>query len=66
MDWGFRLQNIGTRVWMRHSRTENFETAERTTSLLPNCRLDARKDDAHLSQEVLDDFIDTVILRSDL
>ncbi|HEY9075113.1 MAG TPA: hypothetical protein VIO61_01125 [Anaerolineaceae bacterium] len=51
---------------MRHSRTENFETAERTTSLLPNCRLDARKDDAHLSQEVLDDFIDTVILRSDL
>lgn len=65
MDWEFRLQDVGTRVWMRHSRTDNFEAAKRTASLLPNCWLDAREDDPHFSQEVLDEFIDSVILRPD-
>lgn len=59
MDWGFKLSDIKPAVTMRHSRTDNFETAVITSQLLPNCTLDARENDAHFSQEILDDFIQT-------
>ncbi len=61
MDWGFRLQEVGVKVIMRHSRTDNFKTAELTAKLLPNCRVDIRENDEHFSQAVLDDFIVTLM-----
>jgi pimeloyl-ACP methyl ester carboxylesterase len=61
MDWGFRLSDVKPRVYMRHSRTDNVVLAEMTAGLLPNCHLEIRENDAHFSQEVLDDFIETII-----
>ena len=62
LDWGFQLSEVHTPVIMRHSRTDHFEAAELTASLLPNCRLEARENDEHFSQRVLDDFIGEVMV----
>jgi len=62
--WGFSLSEIQQPVYMRHSRADQavpFAAAERTASLLPDCRLEARAQDEHFSQAVLDDFILTTI-----
>lgn len=64
MDWGFKLSDLKPPVIMRHSPSDNsvpFVTAEITSQLLQNCRLDIRENDAHFSKEILDDFIRTVI-----
>lgn len=61
MDWGFRLEEVPCRVTMRHSKTDNFAAAELTSKLLPHCRFEVRENDAHFSQPVLDDFIETVM-----
>lgn len=64
LDWGFTLDEIRPRVYMRHSRADEsvpLVAAELTAGLLPNCRLEIREDDAHFSQEVLDDFISSVM-----
>jgi pimeloyl-ACP methyl ester carboxylesterase len=66
LDWGFPLSSVQAKVWMRHSRSDSsvpFITAERTSRLLPNCDLEVRETDEHFSQEVLDDFIESVIIR---
>jgi len=63
-DWGFKLADVNTKVWMRHSKTDHsvpFITAELTSKLLPNCMLDVRENDDHFSKELLDDFIRTVM-----
>jgi pimeloyl-ACP methyl ester carboxylesterase len=60
MDWGFRLADVQGQVAMRHSKTDDlvpFAAAELTARMLPNCRFEARENDAHFSQEVLDNFI---------
>jgi pimeloyl-ACP methyl ester carboxylesterase len=60
MDWGFRLQDVKPKVTMRHSRADNavpLITAEITSKLLPNCRLEIRENDVHFSQEVLEEFL---------
>ncbi len=49
---------------MHHSKADNsvpFITAQITSELLPNCRLDIKEDDAHFSQEVMNDFVKTVM-----
>jgi pimeloyl-ACP methyl ester carboxylesterase len=64
MDWGFSLPDVRVRVIMRHSRSDNsvpLVTAQLTAQLLPDCRLEIRENDVHFSQEVLDDFINTVM-----
>jgi pimeloyl-ACP methyl ester carboxylesterase len=64
MDWGFQLSEVKGRVYMRHSKSDNavpLITAEMTSKLLPNCRLEIRENDVHFSQEVLDNFISTVM-----
>ncbi len=63
-DWGFRLADVTTETWMRHSRADDsvpYVTAERTAGLLPHCHFEARDHDPHFSQEVLNDFISAVI-----
>lgn len=65
-DWDFRLEDVKTPVYMRHSLKDGsvpYGTAARTADLLPNCQLETRKDDPHFSQEVLDSFINDVILK---
>jgi pimeloyl-ACP methyl ester carboxylesterase len=62
-DWGFRLADVKAKVLMRHSRADTavpLVTAERTARLLPDCRLEIHENDPHFSQEVLDDFIDSI------
>jgi pimeloyl-ACP methyl ester carboxylesterase len=64
LDWGFRLADVKARIVMRHSRSDDsvpFVTAEMTSQLLPDCRLEIKENDPHFSQEVLDDFICTII-----
>jgi pimeloyl-ACP methyl ester carboxylesterase len=64
MDWGFSLSDVTENVFMRHSKSDNsvpFITAEMTSRLLPNCTFETRENDAHFSNELLDDFIRTVM-----
>ena len=64
MEWGFPLSEVKARVHMRHSKKDNqvpFVTAELTSKMLPNCRMDVKEHGEHFSREVLDDFVDTVI-----
>jgi pimeloyl-ACP methyl ester carboxylesterase len=64
LDWGFRLSEVQANVYMRHSQPDSavpFVTALHTAKLLPHCRLEARENDEHFSQEVLDDYIRTTI-----
>ncbi len=61
VDWGFQLSEVRSKVYMRHSKTDNLAAAEITAKLLPSCRLEIRENDPHFSQEVLDDFILTAM-----
>jgi hypothetical protein len=64
MDWGFRLPEVNVNVIMQHSKADEavpFATAEMTSRLLPKCKFEARESDLHFSQQVLDDFISTVM-----
>jgi pimeloyl-ACP methyl ester carboxylesterase len=64
MDWGFCLSDLKQKVFMRHSRSDEsvpFQTAVRTSELIPDCRLELTEYDPHFSQEVLDEFIDLTI-----
>jgi pimeloyl-ACP methyl ester carboxylesterase len=66
MDWGFKLSEVKENVYMQHSKTDvgvPFITAEMTANLLPNCRLDVREAGDHFSNELLDHFIKTVMLK---
>jgi pimeloyl-ACP methyl ester carboxylesterase len=63
-DWGFRLQDLETDVFLRHSQADEavpFVTAELTARRLPSCTFSVRETDPHFSPAVLDDFIRTVI-----
>jgi pimeloyl-ACP methyl ester carboxylesterase len=64
IDWGFSLSDVKENVTMQHARGDNgvpFITAEMTSKLLPNCKLDVIESDVHFSNEVLDDFIRTTM-----
>ena len=64
MHWGFDLSEVSENVWMRHSKADHsvpFITAELTSKLLPNCRLETKETDVHFSTAVLDDFIQTTM-----
>jgi pimeloyl-ACP methyl ester carboxylesterase len=64
LDWGFELTQVTQQIRMRHSRTDQavpYATAQVTANLLPNCIFESRQNDSHFSQEVLDDFILTVM-----
>ena len=65
-DWGFKLSNVKSNVFMQHSKTDDnvpFITAQMTAKLLPNCRFDVRESGEHFSQKTLDDFLQTVITK---
>jgi pimeloyl-ACP methyl ester carboxylesterase len=65
--WGFNLMDVKAPVHMRHSRADQnvpLITAELTAAMLPDCRLEVRENDAHFSQEVLNDFIETTLASS--
>lgn len=62
MDWGFRLQDVRTKVIMQQSQSDNLLSAQLTASLLPNGQLKIMEGAKHFSQKLLDDFIDSVIL----
>lgn len=62
MDWGFNLADVTASVYMRHSKSDNAITAEMTSRLLPNCKLELRENEEHFSKELLDNFIRTVMI----
>ncbi len=66
VDWGFLMSDVRPKVTMRHSQTDNLTAAELTASMLPDCQLEVRQNDPHFSQAVLDDFIDSVIVKNSL
>jgi pimeloyl-ACP methyl ester carboxylesterase len=64
IDWGFQLPDVKGRVYMRHSKADNavpLITAEMTSKLICDCRFEIRENDPHFSQDVLDDFICSVM-----
>ena len=64
LDWGFHLRDVKQNVFMRHSKYDDSVpviTAEMTSRLLPNCRLEIKESDVHFSSDTLDDFINTVM-----
>ncbi len=64
MDWGFCLSDVKENVTMQHSKSDSavpFVTALLTSKLLPNCKLVIKENDEHFSEDVLDNFIETVI-----
>ena len=64
LDWGFKLSDIFQGVHIRHSRSDEsvpYSTAKMTAAMFPNCIFESRQNDPHFSQEVLDDFILTVM-----
>jgi len=65
MDWEFRLSDVKAQVYMRHSKCDDsvpFETAIRTSELLPHCQLQLTETGLHFSEELLDDFIQVTIM----
>lgn len=66
MDWGFQLSEVKENIYMQHSKADQnvpFVTAEMTAKMLPNCKLEIRENGEHFSDEILDDFIKTVMLQ---
>lgn len=64
-DWGFRLAELQTPVYMQHSELDEsvpLVTAQMTAGLLPKCRLEVRKQGGHFSDEDLDAFIRSTML----
>lgn len=63
-DWGFPLSEVKEKIYMQHSRTDNFAPVEITAKLFPNCSLEIRENGEHFSRELLDSFIKTTILQN--
>jgi pimeloyl-ACP methyl ester carboxylesterase len=64
-DWGFRLPELQTPVYMQHSELDDsvpLVTAQITAGLLPNCRLQVRETAGHFSDADLDEFIRSTML----
>lgn len=67
IDWGFSLSEIKGKVFMHHSKCDDavpFQTAVRTSQLLPNCELELTETGPHFSAEALDDFIRKTIVKN--
>lgn len=63
-DWGFKLADVPTQVYMQHSRTDTsvpYSTALRTSQLLPNCSFLTRDSGEHFSPETLDAFFESTL-----
>lgn len=63
-DWGFPLSEVKEKIYMQHSRTDNFAPVEITAKLFPNCSLEIRENGEHFSSELLDSFIKTTVLQN--
>lgn len=66
LDWGFDLSEVQATVYMQHSKTDEqipFNTAEITAHMLPKCQLDIRASGGHFSNELLDAFIETTMVK---
>ena len=66
IDWGFSLSAIKAKVFMQHSKCDEsipYQTAVRTSELLPNCQLELKEAGPHFSAEALDNFIEKTMLK---
>lgn len=65
LDWGFKLDDIRQKVFMRHARFDTavpFITAKMTAELLPHCSLQVEENDIHFSPASFAQFCEKVIL----
>ena len=52
LDWGFGLSDVPEKVFMHHSKSDDFvpfKAAIRTAELLPNCTLEMANSGPHFS-----------------
>jgi pimeloyl-ACP methyl ester carboxylesterase len=64
MDWGFNLSDIHQNVLMEHSRLdEGYITAKMTSAMIPHCEFFDRESAGHFSKQLLDEFVQTVIVK---
>jgi pimeloyl-ACP methyl ester carboxylesterase len=66
LGWGFDLSEVQATVYMQHSRADErvpFNTAGMTAHMLPRCQLDIRASGGHFSEELLDAFIETTMVK---
>ncbi len=67
IDWGFQLSDIMSPVFIQHSRSDPevpFATAIRTAGLIPHCHLELLENGPHFSNESLDDFLRTTVVKN--
>ncbi len=67
MDWGFRLNQIRQKVFMRHARLDKsvpFECAKMTADILENCELLVDEGDIHFSTDSLDFFLKRTVVKN--
>jgi pimeloyl-ACP methyl ester carboxylesterase len=62
-DWGFKLEEISSRVVIQHSKKDGpYEMVIRTAELLPNCEFELLEEGEHFTKEGFESFIEKKIL----
>jgi pimeloyl-ACP methyl ester carboxylesterase len=66
-DWGFRLPEIKSKVYMQHNKQDGvipYKLAIMTKELLPNCEIELLEDGEHFTEEGYKLFINDTIIKN--
>ncbi|MDR2516692.1 MAG: hypothetical protein LBC88_04840 [Spirochaetaceae bacterium] len=64
-DWGFKLPEINSRVFMRHSKKDGpYGMVIRTAELLPHGELELLEDGEHFTKEGFESFIEKTVIKA--
>ena len=66
-DWGFKLSEIKSKVYMQHSKNDEvlpYIMAVRTAELLPNCELDLLEEGRHFTNDQYEAFIQKTVMKN--
>ena len=62
-DWGFKLAEINSRVFIQHSKKDGpYGMVVRTAALLPHCELELLEEGEHFTKEGFESFMEKTIL----
>jgi pimeloyl-ACP methyl ester carboxylesterase len=63
-DWGFKLSEINSKVFIQHSKKDGpYRMVLRTVELLPNCELELLEEGEHFTKEGYESFIEKTIIK---
>lgn len=62
-DWGFKLENLNSKVYMQHSKYDNIDAAKITAGLITGCQLDITENTDHFSSEIFEQFCNRIVLK---